>query len=230
MRYYYIDGVYPPHATKKNKMVIVALLFIATGLSFLDRQVLSVAILKIQEEFHITDVQYGIINTSFLISYAIMFTVGGWLIDRVVAKTGLAVSVGLWSVANTLHGTVTGFYQLVVYRFLLGLGEGGCFPGAAKAVYEWFDEKERALANGIAIGGSAIGAVVAPPLTVWISGYFGWRGGFVIPGLVGLLWVVVWLSVPWKKTLRRMLPPLSKGPEVRKLPSMGKLLRTVLWP
>lgn len=212
------------------RWIIVALLFVATGLSFLDRQVLSVAILKIQEEFQITDVQYGMINTSFLISYAIMFTVGGWLIDRVGAKTGLAVSVGLWSVANALHGTVTGFYQLVVYRFLLGLGEGGCFPGAAKAVYEWFDEKERALANGIAIGGSAIGAVVAPPLTVWISGYFGWRGGFVIPGLVGILWVAVWLSIPWRKTLRKMSENGLKRPQRRKLPSIWKLLQNkVVW-
>ena len=212
------------------RWIIVALLFVATGLSFLDRQVLSVAILKIQEEFQITDVQYGMINTSFLISYAIMFTVGGWLIDRVGAKTGLAVSVGLWSVANALHGTVTGFYQLVVYRFLLGLGEGGCFPGAAKAVYEWFDEKERALANGIAIGGSAIGAVVAPPLTVWISGYFGWRGGFVIPGLVGILWVAVWLSIPWRKTLRKMSENGLKRSTDRKLPSIWKLLQNkVVW-
>src|SRR5690606_28534922 len=212
------------------RWIIVALLFAATGLSFLDRQVLSVAILKIQEEFQITDVQYGMINTSFLISYAIMFTVGGWLIDRVGAKTGLAVSVGLWSVANALHGTVTGFYQLVVYRFLLGLGEGGCFPGAAKAVYEWFDEKERALANGIAIGGSAIGAAVAPPLTVWISGYFGWRGGFVIPGLVGILWVAVWLSIPWRKALRKMSENGLKRPQRRKLALVWKLLQNkVVW-
>ena len=206
------------------------LLFIATGLSFLDRQVLSVAIIKIQEELHLTDVQYGMINTSFLIGYAIMFTVGGWIIDRVGAKAGLAVSVGLWSVSNALHGTVTGFYQLVVYRFLLGLGEGGCFPGAAKAVYDWFDEKERALANGIAIGGSAIGAVVAPPLTVWITDYFGWRSGFVIPGLAGLMWVVIWLSIPWKKTINRVSQKLLSQPEKRKFPSIWQLLQNkVVW-
>lgn len=212
---------------KKSNLrwIIVTLLFIATGLSFLDRQVLSVAIIKIQEEFQLTDIQYGMINTSFLIAYAIMFTVGGWLIDRLGAKTGLALSVGLWSVANALHGTVTGFYQLVAYRFLLGLGEGGCFPGAAKAVYDWFDEKERALANGIAIGGSAIGAVVAPPLTVWISDYFGWRGGFVIPGLAGILWVIIWLSIPWKKTVHRISQKRLPQSEIRKFPSIWKLLQ-----
>jgi len=180
--------------------MIVALVFIATGLSFLDRQVLSIAIIKIQDEFNITDVQYGMVNTSFLISYAIMFTLGGRFIDIAGAKIGLGASVALWSVANSLHGIMNGFYQLLTFRFLLGMGEGGCFPGAARTVYEWFDAKERGLANGIAIGGAAIGAVIAPPLTIWISGYFGWRGGFVIPGLAGLLWVAVWFFIPWKKS------------------------------
>ncbi|MFC5411135.1 MFS transporter [Larkinella bovis] len=185
---------------KNIRWFIVFLLFIATGLSFLDRQVLSIAILKIQEEFHITDVQYGMVNTSFLISYALMFTLGGWLIDRMGGKIGLALSVGLWSVANSLHAVMTSFTQLLTYRFLLGMGEGGCFPGAAWTVYRWFDKKERALANGIAIGGSAIGAVVAPPLTIWLSAHYGWRGGFLIPGLVGIAWVVIWVLIPWKKT------------------------------
>jgi ACS family hexuronate transporter-like MFS transporter len=92
---------------------------------------------------------------------------------------------------------MTGFYQLVAFRFLLGLGEGGCFPGAAKTVYLWFDEKKRAMANGIAIGGAAIGAVIAPPLTILLSNRFGWRLSFVIPGLVGLAWVIFWLCIRW---------------------------------
>ena len=184
---------------KHVRWLVVFLLFIGTGLSFLDRQVLSIAIIKIQEEFKITDVQYGMINTSFLISYAIMFTLGGWLIDRVGGKLGLAISVGIWSVANSLHAVMTSFSQLLTFRFFLGMGEGGCFPGAAWTVYRWFDKKERALANGIAIGGSAIGAVVAPPLTIWLSAHYGWRGGFLIPGLIGIVWVIVWLFIPWKK-------------------------------
>jgi ACS family hexuronate transporter-like MFS transporter len=200
----------------KNNLrwLIVFLLFIATGLSFLDRQVLSIAILKIQEEFNITDVQYGMINTSFLISYAVMFTLGGWLIDRIGGKMGLALSVGLWSIANSLHAVMTNFTQLLTFRFLLGMGEGGCFPGAAWTVYRWFDKKERALANGIAIGGSAIGAVVAPPLTIWLSAHYGWRGGFLIPGLIGIAWVVVWLLIPWKKeNLITESPVLSEKKE-----------------
>lgn len=211
------------------RWIIVGLVFIATGLSFLDRQVLSIAIIKIQDEFNITDVQYGMVNTSFLISYALMFTLGGRLIDIVGPKKGLGVSVALWSVANTLHGAMTGFYQLVIFRFLLGMGEGGCFPGAARTVYEWFHEKERALANGIAIGGAAIGAVIAPPLTIWISGYFGWRGGFVIPGLVGLLWVVIWFLIPWKKHIHAISQEKIVVEKQEVIPFMTLLKNKEVW-
>ncbi|MDO8991757.1 MAG: MFS transporter, partial [Daejeonella sp.] len=184
---------------KKNyrPWLILALLFVATGLSFLDRQVLSVTIIKIQAEFKFSDVEYGFVNTAFLISYALMFTVGGRLIDTWGSKIGLAVAVGIWSVACGLHGVMNGFYQLLAFRFLLGIGEGACFPGAAKTVYEWFDEKKRGLANGIAIGGAAMGAVIAPPLIILISSHLGWRWSFIIPGMVGIVWVLVWLYIPW---------------------------------
>lgn len=186
---------------KKNyiRWWVVFLVFIATGLSFLDRQVLSIAVIRIQKEFGFSDVEYGWVNTSFLLSYALMFTVGGWLIDRIGAKKGLGIAVGVWSVANALHGVMTSLPQLLTFRFFLGMGEGACFPGAAKTVYEWFDKKDRAFANGIAIGGSAIGAVIAPPLTIWISNAYGWRAGFVLPGLIGIVWVIVWLLVPWRR-------------------------------
>jgi ACS family hexuronate transporter-like MFS transporter len=178
---------------KNLRWLIAGLLFVATGLSFLDRQVLSISILKIQADLDISDVQYGWINTGFLISYAIMFSLGGWLIDRFGTRIGLAVSVGLWSLSNALHGTVQNFWQIGIARFFLGVGEGGCFPGAAKGVTEWFPEKQRALAMGIAIGGSALGAVIAPPLTVHLTALFGWRGAFIATGIVGGIWVILWL-------------------------------------
>lgn len=176
--------------------IVLVMVFVATGLNFLDRQVLSIVIIRIQEEFNMSDVQYGMINTSFLIGYGIMFTIAGRLIDTVGSKAGLAVSVGVWSIANCLHGVVSNFHQLLGSRLLLGLGEGGCFPGAAKTVSEWFSEKSRGFANGVAIGGAAIGAVVSPPLTIFLSASYGWRWSFVIPGLVGVLWVLAWLMLP----------------------------------
>ncbi|MFO7933439.1 MAG: MFS transporter [Bacteroidales bacterium] len=175
------------------RWLIVGLLFIATALSFLDRQVLSISILKIQSDLHITDVEYGWVNTGFLISYALMFTLGGWLIDRFGTRIGMAFSVGLWSLSNALHGAVQNVCHLGIARFFLGVGEGGCFPGAAKGVTEWFPRQKRALAMGIAIGGSALGAVIAPPLTVYLISIFGWRGTFVATGIFGMIWVLVWL-------------------------------------
>ena len=154
----------------------MGLLFVATALSFLDRQVLSISILKIQGELDVSAVEYGWINTGFLISYALMFSLGGWLIDRFGTRIGLAFSVGLWSLSSALHGAVQNVWQLATTRFFLGIGEGGCFPGAAKGVTEWFPEKHRALAMGIAIGGAALGAVIAPPLTVYLTSLMGWRG------------------------------------------------------
>jgi ACS family hexuronate transporter-like MFS transporter len=198
---------------KKNytPLLILLFLFVATALSFLDRQILSIIVIKIQKEFRFSDVQYGIVNTSFLISYALMFTIGGRLMDKIGSKAGLAISVGIWSVASSLHGIMTGFYQLVAFRFLLGIGEGGCFPGVAKTVCEWFDEKKRAFANGVAIGGAAIGAVIAPPLSILVSNHFGWRWSFVISGLIGFIWVIGWLYLSWK----------NKKHSSKKLPSQS---------
>ena len=173
--------------------VIAGLLFIATGLSFLDRQVLSMLILKIQSEINISEVGYGWINTAFLISYAIMFTGGGMLIDRFGTRKGLAVAVGLWSISTALHSAAQNIWHLGIARFFLGAGEGGCFPGAAKGITEWFPGKNKALAMGIAIGGASFGALIAPPVTVYLNNLIGWRGAFLATGIFGLIWVMFWL-------------------------------------
>ena len=172
--------------------LIVGLVFLATALSFLDRQVLSMSIIKIKDDFHISDIEYGFINTGFLISYAIMFTVGGILIDRYGSRLGLAFSVGVWSFATLLHSLANNAFQFGLYRFILGIGEGGAFPGAIKAVVEWVPKHRQALANGIAIGGSALGAVVAPPLCVYLISIIGWRGVFLVTGAFGVFWLVAW--------------------------------------
>lgn len=195
---------------EKWKWIVLTMVFIATGLNFLDRQVLSLVIVKIQSEFGMDDVQYGVINTSFLIGYGIMFTVGGRLIDKVGSRIGLAVSVGIWSIANCFHGVVNNFQQLMASRLVLGLGEGGCFPGAAKTVSERFEVKHRGFANGVAIGGAAIGAVISPPLTVYLSATYGWRWSFVVPGLIGIVWVIVWLMLPKPSKTATASSPLVK--------------------
>ena len=206
------------------------MVFIATGLNFLDRQVLSIVIIRMQEEFGITDFEYGLINTSFLIGYAIMFTVAGRLIDNLGSKAGLAVSVGVWSVANCMHGFVNSFHQLLGSRLLLGLGEGGCFPGAAKSVTEWFRLKQRAFANGVAIGGAAIGAVVSPPLTIYLASRYGWRSAFVVPGLIGLVWVFLWMLIrrPESEAAATVTPSPQKIPFLTILGNKNALVFVVI--
>ena len=174
-------------------LILAALLLVATSLSFLDRQVLSVSIIKIREEIRISDVSYGFINAGFLVSYAVMFTMGGVLIDRFGSRLGLALSVGFWSFATLLHSLANSVFHFGFFRFLLGIGEGGCFPGAVKAVIERVPKERHSLANGIAIGGSALGAVIAPPLCAWLLLSVGWRALFLITGSIGFLWVVAWL-------------------------------------
>lgn len=182
-----------PQKTRHSYWIIIGLLLLATSLSFLDRQVLSVSILKIREDLSITDIDYGFINSGFLASYAIMFTLGGILIDRYGSRLGLAFSVGFWSFATLLHSLSNSVFQFGLFRFLLGAGEGGCFPGAIKAVMERVPKNKQAMANGIAIGGSAIGAVIAPPLCVYLLGIVGWRAVFLVTGGFGFIWLMAWL-------------------------------------
>ena len=191
--------------TKYLPWLIIIMVFFATALSFLDRQVLSVSIIKISEEFAINDIEYGFINTGFLIGYAIMFTVGGILIDRYGSRFGLAFSVGIWSIATLLHSFANNAMQFGIYRFILGIGEGGAFPGAIKAVVEWIPKKQQALANGIAIGGAAMGAVIAPPLCVYLIHITGWRGVFMVTATIGFVWVLVWLLLPKRQSKKEVL-------------------------
>lgn len=183
---------------KRIFWIVSIMLLFATALSFMDRQVLSISIIRIKDDLHITDTEYGFINSGFLVSYAVMFTLGGVLIDKYGSRLGLAFSVGFWSLATALHALSTNAFHFGLFRFLLGVGEGGCFPGAIKAVIEWVPKQKHAIANGIAIGGSAIGAVVAVPLCAFTLNYTNWRVLFLISGALGLIWVFFWLRITGK--------------------------------
>lgn len=202
---------------KKNIFwFLTFMLLLETALSFMDRQVLSVSIIRIKDDLHITDTEYGFINSGFLISYAVMFTLGGVLIDKYGSRLGLAFSVGFWSLATVLHALSMNAFHFGVFRFLLGVGEGGCFPGAVKAVIEWIPRQKHAIANGIAIGGSAIGAVVAVPLCAFILNYTNWRMLFLISGALGLIWVLFWMRLTGKYLKGR-------NSEVMTMPSTFKI-------
>jgi ACS family hexuronate transporter-like MFS transporter len=189
--------------------ILCVLLFAATALSFLDRQVLSVLAPELTREFGMSNAVYSRVVFAFVLSYTVMFALGGRLMDALGTRLGLALSVGVWSVASAAHALANGPWMLGTARFFLGVGEGACFPAATKGAVEWMRPDQRAMAVGLANGGSAFGAVLAPPLTVWWTTLFGWRGTFVATAILGGIWLLGWLSA-----FRGLTPtvPSSGGP------------------
>lgn len=171
---------------------IVISLFIATTINYIDRQALSVAAPFIKEELAINNQQYGWIVSAFLLAYAIMQFVSGNFVDRIGVKKGLSIAVVWWSIASMAHAFVNGFLSLLGMRFLLGMGEAANYPTAMKAISIWFPEKERTKATGILNMGPGLGAIIAPPLMVFLMYQFGWRMAFVITGFIGFLWLILW--------------------------------------
>lgn len=177
----------------RPRHAVAGLLLLASALNFFDRQVLSVLAPAITAELGMSNAEYSYVTAAFTLSYGVMFLLGGRLIDALGTRAGMGLAVSFWSLASLLHCVATGPLQLGLFRFLLGVGEGGGFPGAAKGVAEWFPPRERALGMGLATtAGSALGAVAAPPLIVWTALTVGWRGAFVLTGVVGALWTAAW--------------------------------------
>ncbi|MCC6858123.1 MAG: MFS transporter [Bryobacterales bacterium] len=212
--------------TERRAWVLCGLLFAATALSFLDRQVLSVLAPQLTAEFGMSNAVYSRVVFAFVLSYTVMFALGGRLMDALGTRLGLTLSLGLWSLASGAHALAAGAWSLGAARFLLGVGEGACFPGATKGAVEWMRPEKRALAVGLANGGSAFGAVAAPPLTVWLASAFGWRGAFAATAVLGLLWLAAWqtafrgLSTPGPAPGKRAgvsFRSLFRRPEVRRL-------------
>jgi ACS family hexuronate transporter-like MFS transporter len=174
---------------------IAALLSAAIAISYLDRQTLPVAIAAIQREIPVSNTQFSQLQAAFLIAYAVMYAAGGKLIDVLGTKTGFALIMIAWSAACAGHGLATAFVGLAVCRFLLGMGEGGGFPACTKAVAEWFSAGHRSTAMGMINAGTAVGAVIAPPLIAAIISLWGWRWVFFVTGAAGVVWTLVWLRM-----------------------------------
>jgi len=179
----------------KYRWTICGLVFFATTINYLDRQVISLVVEDyLNPEFHWSETDYANITVAFQLCYALGMIGVGRLIDKLGSKIGYAVSLLLWSIVAIGHGlikTTTGFF---VARGLLGVTESGNFPAAIKTTAEWFPKKERALATGIFNSGTNIGAIVAPLTVPYIAADpdFGWRGAFMITGAIGLLWLIFW--------------------------------------
>jgi ACS family hexuronate transporter-like MFS transporter len=171
---------------------VVGLVTAAIAISYFDRQTLPVAIAAIQREIPITNTQFSQLQAAFLISYALMYAAGGKLIDTLGTRVGFTLIMLWWSLACASHGLAITFGMLAVSRCLLGMGEGGGFPAATKAVAEWFSTQERSTAMGIMNAGTAVGAVLAPPLIALIIATLNWRWVFLLSGGIGVLWTLWW--------------------------------------
>jgi ACS family hexuronate transporter-like MFS transporter len=189
---------------------IITMVALAIAINYLDRQNLPVAINELRKTIPISDMQYGLINSLFLLAYGTMYAVGGRLLDILGTRIGYAVMIIWWSIANLLHGLVTGVLGLGIVRFLLGTGEGGSFPASAKVISEWFPAKERSFAFGIFNTGSSLGAVIAVPLIAFIIGVFNWRSAFIFCGLLGLVWGIGWFGLFQTPAKSRFITPEEK--------------------
>jgi ACS family hexuronate transporter-like MFS transporter len=189
---------------------MISFAFWATVINYLDRQTLSVAAPVLREHFHMSNVEYSRVLFAFLLAYTLSNGISGPVIDRLGTKLGYALCMLWWSVAALLHSFATGAISLGIFRFLLGIGEAGNWPAGVKVATEWFPESERALASGIFNSGSAIGAILAPPIVAWILLHYGWPAAFVAVGAVGLIWLVLWL--PGYRTPQAVAAELEEPP------------------
>lgn len=171
---------------------ICALLFFATTINYLDRQVLGLLKPMLEQQFHWSETDYSYLVIVFQASYAGGLLVFGKLIDRLGTKLGYGLCIMVWSIAAIGHAAAQSTLSFMYMRALLGLGESGNFPAAIKAVSEWFPKKERGLAVGILTSGTSIGAILAPACVPWLAATYGWESAFVITGLTGFVWLIFW--------------------------------------
>lgn len=186
----------------KYRWIVVFLLFIATTINYLDRQVIGLLKPTLEEELNWSEKDYSYIVMAFTASYAIGLMVFGRIIDKIGSKVGFSISVIVWSIAAMAHAAAKSTFGFAMARVSLGLGESGNFPAAIKTVAEWFPKRDRALATGIFNSGANIGAVVAPIMVPWILGAYGWQEAFIITGAIGFIWLVAWwffYEIPRKK-------------------------------
>lgn len=222
-----------------GRWTICAMLFVATSINYMDRQVLSIlkpilegSTLHLQPFFHgwptvessisLNEIQYGYIVDCFQIAYALGVIFAGRLVDRLGCRRGYPIVTGVWSLAAMGHALVTTVFGFGVARFFLGLGESGNFPAAIKATAEWFPPKERSLVTGIFNSGSSVGAILAPFVVPWVALHFGWRASFLVTGVFSATWIV-WWSIKYRKPRETM--EWSRGVVV--LPPAG--LQVVWW-
>jgi ACS family hexuronate transporter-like MFS transporter len=190
-----VTNAVEPERTVSYRWIICGLLFLATTINYIDRQVLGILAPTLQRELHWTETDYGDIVSWFSFAYAFGFLVAGRVIDWIGVRRGLAAAVIAWSVAAIGHAFARTAAGFSFARAMLGVSESAIFPGSIKAVAEWFPQRERALAAGIFNAGTNTGAILTPLLVPWITLRWGWQWAFVATGALGFLWLLLWFPL-----------------------------------
>lgn len=174
------------------RYTILGLLFLATTINYIDRQIIGLLKPMLETEFHWTEKDYGNIIFWFNAMYAIGYIIAGRFVDSVGAKVGYGVAVSLWSIAAMAHALARSTIGFIMARGTLGFAEGGNFPAVIKSIAEWFPVKERSFASGFMISGTTVGPIVAPFIVLWLANHYSWQTSFIATGSLGIAWLIAW--------------------------------------
>jgi len=199
------------HQVGHVRWTICALLFVATSINYMDRQVIGILKPTLEHSIGMTEVSYGYIVDSFQVAYALGLLMAGRFVDRVGTRIGYMVIMAAWSLSAMGHALANSIFEFGIARFCLGIGESGNFPAAIKAVAEWFPQRERSLAIGIFNCGSNVGPILAPLLVPWVTLRYGWHAAFLITGAFSTMWILWWFLNYRRPTEH----PRIKGAELR---------------
>ena len=175
------------------RWVVISLIFLATVINYIDRQTMAVLKGAIAADLGLSNSDYAAVQNAFLVLYAISQMVSGRVFDAIGTRLGFVCSIVIWSTAALLHSAARSAAGFRICRAALGFGEAGNWPGAAKAVGEWFPVRERALGMGIFNTGAAVGGALSPPIIAWLAIAYGWRSTFIVTGVLGFVWLALWL-------------------------------------
>jgi ACS family hexuronate transporter-like MFS transporter len=210
------------------RWTVVALLFAATTINYIDRQVLGILAPTLQADLHWTESQYGAIVSWFSLAYGAGMIVVGRALDQLGARRGFAAAIAVWSLAAMSHALARTVGAFGVARAMLGFGESANFPGAVKTVSLWFTKRERAFAVGVFNAGSNVGAVVAPLVVPWIALRWGWQAAFIATGALGFIWLACWLWL-YHDPVTGPRAQLGEGSEDERIPWRALLGRRETW-
>src|SRR5260370_21035733 len=180
-------------AERRLRWFLVGWITLSTILNLIDKNTLSILAPTLSEKFGMSQADYARIIMAFQLAYAIMYVVAGRFVDLVGEKIGITACVVWWSIAAVLHAFARGALSFGIFRFLLGIGEPGNYPAALRATARWVSKEERGLPIAIWSSGSSVGSLISVPIIAFLALHFGWRSAFIVPGLVGGVWVVVWM-------------------------------------